>query len=269
MAFSNNPRFIVREWSEPLLTLRRYLFILLFLFLPNHAFAQSFESAFNCSAYFSDPDEFDADDFSDALFKPYVCADAISPASSGYPKFPSRVPRGSQVYLLGSGLNGGSVYRVELRTGVNESWKKYKTKEQAKKDFRAFQILEEISKETDYQGFKVLHPISIQDDLLRLEYKQGETLRKIQLGRSSPALDQSLIQKLNDQWKTKLQATIDAILRRYPNMQLNELEVVAGVNCGGSFFDRKSGQTINFFFHPGNILVEPFATTEMWVMDPY
>ena len=58
--------------------------------------------------------------------------------------FPFKVEPGSQVYILGSGIKGGTVYRVKNINGEFRTYKVYNNEENAKKDLMKFKFLGKI-----------------------------------------------------------------------------------------------------------------------------
>jgi hypothetical protein len=153
---------------------------------------------------------------------------------------------------LGEGLKGGEVYRIEFPDGHSEVWKWYWEPQIAAKDFQKLELFERLSQTPGYRGFEVARPISINGQLMKLEYRSGEVLNAIESG----SLETILRAKYQEQTK----ATFEALRKEIPNLREN---VSSGI---AEYFDA-SGKKQIINLHGENILVDP-KTLKMSIIDP-
>jgi hypothetical protein len=178
-----------------------------------------------------------------------------------------------EIYHLGSGLGGGSVYKVIPETGSVVTVKRYNVLDNLNSDQKAFEWLRSVYKKDDSINYRVMQtsPEEKTRDFIRVENLEGQTLEDLLI---SKALSSPEKQELLRRYEAMIEQIEASIISSFPHVgyirdkvpfeALNPLDLPVVLFNEDEFYVGLPKLLIK----PDNVLIDS-KTMEMIIIDPF
>ncbi len=163
------------------------------------------------------------------------------------------VPKDAEVYYLGGGLGGGSVFRIKERSKPSYVLKRYRSPLSLENDLRATAIIREALAEFTQAPFDIVNMKRLPppyENIVQLPDVEGWALNRNELAPLKPELDAM--------YEASVKELLGVIKRNYPQAIESDHHLLIMID----------NKLVNVFIHPGNVVLDR-RTKRMTIIDSH